>query len=89
MVSNYLYEFATIVREGSIARGAAKLGISSSALTRHVDALERELGSKLLDRSSTGVSLTEAGRYAFEAGESIDELGRQLAKEFPALTDPI
>ena len=87
MVSNYLFEFATIVREGSIARGAAELGISSSALTRHLDVLERELGERLLDRSSTGVSLTEAGRYALEAGEKIDEIGRKLAQEYPCLAD--
>jgi DNA-binding transcriptional LysR family regulator len=58
-----LRAFLTVIEEGSLHRAATRLSLSHSALSRQMQALEHELGGKLLERSSTGVQPT-AGGYA-------------------------
>ena len=48
--------FLTVVEEGSLHRAAARLRISPSTLSRQMQALEHELGGRLLERMTTGVS---------------------------------
>jgi DNA-binding transcriptional LysR family regulator len=50
--------FLTVVEEGSLHRAAARLRISQPALSRQMQALEHELGGRLLERMATGVSPT-------------------------------
>jgi DNA-binding transcriptional LysR family regulator len=54
-----LQEFAV---RGSIARTAAVLGYTPSAVSQQLAALEREAGTALLDRSARRAELTDAGR---------------------------
>ncbi len=54
-----LKEFAV---RGSIARTAAVLGYTPSAVSQQLAALEREAGTALLDRSARRAELTDAGR---------------------------
>jgi DNA-binding transcriptional LysR family regulator len=58
-----LRAFLAVIEEGSLHRAATRLSLSHSALSRQMQALEHELGGKLLERSSTGVQPT-AGGYA-------------------------
>lgn len=50
-----------VIEEGSLNRAAARLRLSQSALTRQMQALENEVGGRLLERTSTGVRPTDAG----------------------------
>lgn len=59
---NNLYFFARVVEFGSYTAAAAALGIQTSKLSRRVGALERELGVRLLNRTTRKLSLTDAGR---------------------------
>jgi DNA-binding transcriptional LysR family regulator len=54
--------FAQVVESGSFAAAAEKLGISTSAASRHVADLEAHLTTRLLNRTTRRVSLTESGR---------------------------
>jgi DNA-binding transcriptional LysR family regulator len=54
-----LTEFAA---RGSIARTAAVLGYTPSAVSQQLAALEREAGTALLDRTARRAELTDAGR---------------------------
>lgn len=56
-----LRSFLAIVAEGSLNRAAVRLRMSQPALTRQMQALEHEIGGRLLDRTSAGVSPTDAG----------------------------
>src|SRR5260370_12731508 len=49
------------MEEGSLHRAATRLNLAQSALSRQMQALEHELGGKLLERSSTGVRPTVGG----------------------------
>lgn len=57
-----LKEFVTIADNLSFIETAFQLDVSTSALSRHVQNLENELGCKLFQRGSRTVQLTDAGR---------------------------
>jgi DNA-binding transcriptional LysR family regulator len=58
---NDLAAFVAVARERSFTRAAAKQGVSQSALSQTIKALEARLGVRLLARSTRSVSATEAG----------------------------
>ncbi len=53
--------FACVARHGNFTRAAAELGVSTSALSQSVRALEGQLGVRLLARTTRRVGLTEHG----------------------------
>jgi LysR family transcriptional regulator, regulatory protein for tcuABC len=53
--------FVRVVELGSMGRAAAELGLVTSALSQQISRLEGELSTRLLQRSSTGVTPTDAG----------------------------
>jgi DNA-binding transcriptional LysR family regulator len=58
---NNLAAFVAVAQERSFTRAAAKLGVSPSALSQTIKALEKRLGLRLLTRSTRSVSPTESG----------------------------
>ncbi|MFM2355610.1 MAG: putative transcriptional regulator YcjZ [Pseudomonadota bacterium] len=74
-----LQAFALVAREGSFTRAAARLGVSSSALSHRMRGLETRLGLRLLARTTRSVSLTEAGeRLLSGIGPHLDAIGEGL-----------
>jgi DNA-binding transcriptional LysR family regulator len=61
-----LVGFVQAVEAGSFAGAAGKLGISPVAVSKNVQRLERDLGVRLLHRSTRKLSLTEEGRVYYE-----------------------
>jgi DNA-binding transcriptional LysR family regulator len=79
---------AALSEAGSMAAAAGVLALSQSAVSKAVSELEHALGAQLLERSSRGVELTDAGRVLIERGRVIfDEVEQGLA-EIEALSDP-
>ncbi|RUT86567.1 MULTISPECIES: LysR family transcriptional regulator [unclassified Mesorhizobium] len=77
---NELTAFLAVAREESFTRAAAKLGVSQSALSHTVRALEERLGVRLLTRTTRSVSPTEAGeRLARTVGPRLDEIEAEIA----------
>lgn len=60
-----------VAEHGSFNRAAAALRLTPSAVSQHVAALERGLGSQVVTRSTRGVTLTPAGRIMVGAAESV------------------
>src|SRR5690349_20361859 len=56
-----LAAFAVVAEQGSFTRAAAELGMSQSALSHAMKALEERLGVRLLSRTTRSVATTEAG----------------------------
>ena len=72
-----LQYFLEIVEQGSITRAAESLRVAQPALSLHLKTMEEYLGTRLLDRSRTGVTPTEAGSLlAKRARAVIDDLTR-------------
>ena len=65
--------FVTVVAQDSFARAAEVLDTSPANVTRYVNDLESHLGTRLLNRSSRKLSLTEAGKALYERGKAIVE----------------
>src|SRR5262245_9328734 len=62
----YMVTFARVVKAGSFAGAARRLGVTSSVASKHVAKLEQALGVRLLNRSTRKLSLTEAGSAYYE-----------------------
>lgn len=74
-----------LVEHGSFARAAAALGLSQPALSRSIQAVERETGSSLFVRTASGVEPTDGGRvFVARIRQIVDlteNLDRDLASE--------
>lgn len=58
--------FVRVVAAGSFTAAAAGLGLSKSAVSKYVSRLERRLGSRLLNRSTRRLTLTETGEVFYQ-----------------------
>jgi DNA-binding transcriptional LysR family regulator len=63
--------FVKVVQTGSFTRAAEALGTQKAHLSRLVSQLERELGARLLERTTRALALTEIGRDFFERSVGI------------------
>ncbi|MBV7427359.1 LysR family transcriptional regulator [Acidovorax sp. sif0715] len=54
--------FVGVSEAGSLLQASSRLHVAQPALGQQISALEHELGAQLFDRSSRGMSLTEAGK---------------------------
>jgi DNA-binding transcriptional LysR family regulator len=72
--------FLAVAQERSFTRAAARLGISQSALSHTVRALETRMGVRLLTRTTRSVSPTEAGERLLQTvGPRIEEIEAEIA----------
>ena len=56
-----LMVFATVANQGSITHAAKVLGITKSAVSQQIKALEKEMGISVLNRTTRGISTTALG----------------------------
>ena len=63
--------FATVVDQGGFTDAARKMGISKSAVSKHISALEARLGARLLNRTTRRVSPTEIGLAYYERARRV------------------
>ena len=59
----HLRYFAAVAELGNVTQAARRLHVAQPALSRQIQDLEEELGVKLLERSTRGIKLTEAGKF--------------------------
>jgi DNA-binding transcriptional LysR family regulator len=60
----YLFEFVNVAEKLNFSDAADDLFMSQATLSKHIAAMEEELGCKLFDRSTHQVALTESGKIA-------------------------
>jgi DNA-binding transcriptional LysR family regulator len=72
--------FLAVARERSFTRAAARLGMTQSALSHTIRALEERLGVRLLTRTTRSVSPTEAGeRLLQNVAPRLEEIEAEIA----------
>jgi DNA-binding transcriptional LysR family regulator len=77
---NDILAFLAVAQERSFTRAAAKLGISQSALSHTIRALEARMGVRLLTRTTRSVSPTEAGERLMQTvGPRLEEIEAEIA----------
>jgi DNA-binding transcriptional LysR family regulator len=76
---NDLQAFVVVARERSFTRAAAQIGVSRSALSHSMLALEARLGVRLLTRTTRSVSVTDAGaRLLNTLAPRLQEIAQEL-----------
>lgn len=71
--------YAAVVQEGSINRGAKKLGMTQPPVSAQIRLLEQELGCTLFVRGSRSIQLTEEGRLFYERAVQILNMAESAA----------
>lgn len=69
--------FISVASAGSFAEAARRLGLPANTASRRVQELERELGVRLMQRSTRRLALTDAGQRLFaQCAEQIESVTR-------------
>jgi DNA-binding transcriptional LysR family regulator len=72
--------FVALADERHVGRAAKRLGLSEPPLTRHIKALEQELGVQLFTRTPSGMSLTQGGEALLRDARGMFSLLDQAAE---------
>jgi LysR family transcriptional regulator, transcriptional activator for dmlA len=73
-----------VVHAGSLARAAAELGLSPSAVSKRLTLLESRLGVRLLHRTTRRIALTEDGETAYRWARYLLAAADDMAQELSA-----
>lgn len=77
----WLEDFLTLAELRNFSRAAQRRNITQPAFGRHIRALEESVGQKLVDRSSTPVTLTPAGyQFRLIAHSMVNQLQEGIQK---------
>lgn len=81
---NDIVVFARVIEAGSFTAAARLLGMPKTTVSRRIAALEREVGVRLLQRTTRSLNVTDAGRLYYEqssqALRTIEDANLQLAE---------
>jgi DNA-binding transcriptional LysR family regulator len=85
MDTRQLQAFCEVVERKSFSQAAERLGVTQPAVSLQVRALEKRLGTQLLDRSGRRVEPTEAGHKFYRSAQRLlaleEEIVAELAQE--------
>lgn len=87
-----LVVFAEVVESKSFAQAASRLGMTRSAVSKHIAQLEEQLGVQLLVRTTRKLSLTEVGRRVYDASSSVRdsaEVAREAARTHQGMVEGV
>ena len=76
-----LQHLMALAEHGNFGRAASAVFLTQPALSRSIQALEREVGAPLVDRRTTGIELTDMGRLVLRHAISLDASARDLDRE--------
>ena len=62
-----------VARLGTVSGAAEVLGVHHATVIRHIDALEKRLGSKLFQRHARGYTPTEAGTELLKVAQTTED----------------
>ena len=84
MDTRQLAAFCAVVERRSFSQAAEQLGVTQPAVSLQVRALEKRLGTQLLDRSGRRVEPTESGRRLYRGAQRLLTLEAQVLDELAA-----
>jgi DNA-binding transcriptional LysR family regulator len=84
MDTRQLQAFCEVVDRRSFSQAAERLGVTQPAVSLQVRALEKRLGTQLLDRSGRRVEPTESGRKLYSAAQRLLQLEEEIVADIAA-----
>jgi DNA-binding transcriptional LysR family regulator len=81
MDTRQLHAFCEVVERKSFSLAAEKLGVTQPAVSLQVRALEKRLGTQLLDRSGRRVEPTESGLKLYRSAQRLLALEEEIVNE--------
>src|SRR2546430_12256303 len=81
MDTRQLHAFCEVVERKSFSQAAERLGVTQPAVSLQVRALEKRLGTQLLDRSGRRVEPTEAGAKLYRSAQRLLALEEEIVNE--------
>src|SRR5580765_8379117 len=81
MDTRQLAAFCEVVERRSFSQAAERLGVTQPAVSLQVQALEKRLGTQLLDRSGRRVEPTEAGMRLYRGAQRLLALEEELVND--------
>jgi LysR family transcriptional regulator, transcriptional activator of the cysJI operon len=81
MDTRQLHAFCEVVERKSFSLAAERLGVTQPAVSLQVRALEKRLGTQLLDRSGRRVEPTEAGLRLYRGAQRLLALEAEITSE--------
>lgn len=81
----YLATFIKVIEKKSFSKAAEELNLTQPAVSFQVQALERECKETLLDRSSTKLRLTQAGKVVYRYAQHLTKEERKMLEELADL----
>src|SRR2546427_29968 len=81
MDTRQLAAFCAVVEKKSFSKAAERLGVTQPAVSLQIRALEKRLGTQLLDRSGRRVEPTEAGTRLYRNAQRLLAVEEQLLDE--------
>ena len=79
--------FVAVINSGSFTAASESLGHSTSYISKEVSRLEKRLGSRLLNRTTRTISLTDAGRAYYERCQQIVIDAENASRSVSSLQD--
>jgi DNA-binding transcriptional LysR family regulator len=86
---DYLKTYLEVIELGSFSEVAKRLSISQPAVSFQIQALERDLGIRLIDRRQRTITMTQAGKRLLHFAESIEKDRERLAYDLSQLRDEV
>ncbi|MBA3375500.1 MAG: selenium metabolism-associated LysR family transcriptional regulator [Gaiellaceae bacterium] len=87
MDTRQLSAFCAVVERRSFSQAAERLGVTQPAVSLQIRALEKRLGTQLLDRSGRRVEPTESGWRLYRGAQRMLALEEQLVSELAATAE--
>ncbi len=78
-----------VARMGTVSGAAEVLGVHHATVIRHIDALEKRLGTRLFQRHARGYTATEAGRDLMAVAKTTEEQFGQLSSRIKGLGEVV
>ena len=77
-----LEAFAAVVEWNSFSEAARRIYLTQPTISSHIRALETELNTTLLNRTTKHIEVTEEGQYLYEETQKILQLRSRIYEHF-------
>lgn len=86
---DYLKTYREVIRLGSFSEVAKRLSISQPAVSFQIQALERDLRIRLIDRRQKSITMTQAGKRLLHFAELVEKERDRLVYDLSQLRDEV